>query len=250
MSGKANITSVNIPSFIAGVGKSIAKCGCLEDAAQKVTASIYKEFKDSVVLTRLFATVPFEMLPASNRNFVTSLLDAKELTPLLHSHTPILSLLGTSGQEDEWNDRRKSRGHVGIPFVSADFIDQVPMISHLLKSLGFSSEWILSNGTGIFESTMGKMAGIFYVPEASTAVDEKNRKIIGAQDFVSKYNIRTVFGVGGGYVKEAAFIVLIVFAREQIDEERAQCFLPLATVVKAATTKLLLQGKIFNTAAK
>ena len=71
-----------------------------------------------------------------------------------------------------------------------------------------------------------------------------------AQDFVDKYNIRTVFGIGGGYVQEAAFIVLIVFAREQIDEERAHCFLPLATAIKAATTGLLLRNKIFNTAVK
>jgi hypothetical protein len=250
MSARASITNVNIPSFIEGVGKSIAKCGCLEDAAQKVTDSVYAEFKDSVVLARLFATVPFEMLPASNKEFVTNLMNAKGLTPMLNSRTPILTLLGTSGEQDKWNDRHKSSGHVGIPLVSANFIDQIPMISHLLKSLGFPSKWVSDDCTGIIQSTMGKMAGIFYVPDAMAAVDEKGRKIIAAQDFVTKYNVRTVFGIGGGYVQEAAFIVLIVFAREQIDEDRARCFLPLATVIKAATTKLLLRKRIFNTAAK
>ena len=90
------------------------------------------------------------------------------------------------------------------------------------------------------------MAGIFYVPDAGTAVDEKGRKIIAAQDFVAKYNIKTVFGIGGGYIKDVTFIALIVFARERLDEDRAQCFLPLATVIKAATTSLLLRKKIFN----
>ncbi len=209
---------------------------------------MYAEFEGSIVLARLFATVPFGMLPPSNVEFIRNLADAKGLTPLIHNHSPILSLLGTSGQEDTWNDRRKSQGHIGIPLVSADFIDQAPMMSRLLKSLGLSLDWLSGNGTGITQSTMGKMAGLFYVPEARTAVDEKGRKIIAAQNFVAKYNIRTVFGIGGGYIKEATFIVLIVFTREQIDEERARCFLPLATVIKAATTGLLLRGKIFNTA--
>jgi hypothetical protein len=122
------------------------------------------------------------------------------------------------------------------------------MISHLLKSLGFPSDWVSSDSTGIIQRTMGKMAGLFYVADARTAVDEKGRKIIAAQDFVAKYNIKTVFGIGGGYVKDATFIALIIFAREQLDEDRAQCFLPLATVIKAATTHPLLRGRIFNTA--
>jgi hypothetical protein len=248
VSATTSITSVNIPAFTTNVRESITGCGCLEDAAQKVTDLMYAEFKDSVVLARLFATVPFEMLPTSNKEFVKNMADAKGLTPLINNHTPILSLLGTSGEEKAWNDRHESRGHIGIPLVSADFIDEIPMISHLLKSLGFSSDWVSSDSTGITQSTMGKMAGIFYVPDARTAVDEKGRKIIAAQDFVAKYNVRTVFGVGGGYVQEATFVVLIVFAREQIDEERARCFLPLATIIKAATTGLLLRGRIFNTA--
>jgi hypothetical protein len=232
------------------MGKSIAGCGCLEDAAQKVTDLMYAEFKDSVVLARLFATVPLGMLPDSNREFVANIANAKGLTSRINNYTPILSLLGTSGEEKAWNDRHKSHGHVGIPLVSANFIDQIPMVSHLLKSLGFPSGWVTGDGTGIIQNIMGKMAGIFYVPDARTAVDEKGRKVIAAQDFVAKYNIRTVFGIGGGYAQEAAFVVLIVFAREQLDEERTRCFLPLATVIKAATTGLLSRGRIFNTAIK
>ena len=248
MSAAASITNVNIPSFTASLGKSIAGCGCLEDAAQKVMDLVYTEFKNSVVLARLFATVPFEKLPASNKEFVRNLTDKKGLTRLINNHTPILSLLGTSGEEKAWNDRHESHGHVGIPLVSADFIDQIPMISHLLKSLGLSLDWLSGNGTGITQDIMGKTAGIFYVSDARTAVDEKGRKIIPVQDFVAKYNVRAVFGTGGGYIHDATFIVLIVFTREQIDEERAQCFLPLATVIKAATTGLVLRGRIFNTA--
>lgn len=250
MSAATSITNVNIPSFTASLGKSITGCDCLEDAAQKVTDLVYSEFKSSVVLARLFATVPFEILPASNKEFVRNLADTKGLTPRLTNHSPILSLMGTSGQEDDWNDRHKSRGHVGIPLISADFINKIPMMSRLLKSLGLSLDWLSGNGTGIIQDTIGKTAGIFYVPDARTAVDEKGRKIIAAQDFVAKYNVRAVFGTGGGYIHDATFIVLIVFTREQIDEERAQCFLHLATVIKAATTRLLLHGRIFNTAIK
>jgi hypothetical protein len=250
VSGTTSITDVNIPAFITSAGKSITRCGCLEDAAQKVTDLMYTEFKDSVVLARLFATVPFGKLPTSNKEFIRKLAEAKGVTPLINEQSPILSLLGTSGEEDAWNDRRKSRGHIGVPLVSEDFIDQIPMMSRLLKSLGLSLDWLSGNGTGITQSTMGKMAGIFYVADARTAVDEKGRKIIAAQDFVAKHNVRTVFGVGGGYVQEATFIVLIVFAREQIDEERARCFLPLATMIKAGTTGLLLRGRIFKAATK
>ncbi len=250
MSATTSIISSNISSFTANVGKSIAGCNSLEEAAQKVTDSVYTQFKSSVVLARLFATVPFEMLPPSSREFVKNLAAGKGLTSKLTDHSSILTLLGTSGVEKQWNSRLASQGHIGFPLVSADFIDQIPMVSQLLKSLGFPLDWLSGNGTGIMRDTMGKLAGIFYVPDAKTAVDERGRKIITAQDFVEKYGVRTVFGTGGGYIQDATFIVLIVFTRENIDQERAQCFMPLATVIKAETTGLLSRKKIFNSNSK
>ncbi len=59
----------------------------------------------------------------------------------------VLSLLGTRGEDMRWNDRRNSQGHVGIPLVSADFIDAIPMMSRLLKELGLDLNWIASDDT-------------------------------------------------------------------------------------------------------
>jgi len=94
---------------------------------------MYDEFEESIVLARLFATVPFGELPAYNQEFVNKLADSTGITQLINDKTYILSLLGTHGVEENWNARLNSQGHIGIPLASADFIDSIPMMSRLLK---------------------------------------------------------------------------------------------------------------------
>ena len=108
----------------------------LEESAQVLMDLLYERFSESIILTRLFATVPYGKLPAANKQFVDNLANSAGITDLIKDTTLVLSLLGTRGKEPEWDNRRSSQGHVGIPLASADFIDAIPMMSRLLKELG------------------------------------------------------------------------------------------------------------------
>jgi hypothetical protein len=244
----SKINNVTVPSITALRGKiekRIKGRTCLEDAAQKYTDVIYEEFKDSIVLVRLFATVPFGELPAPNQKFVNRLAASAGISSLVSDQMLVLSLLGTRGEKAAWNNRRNSQGHVGIPLASGDFIEAIPMMSRLLKELGLGLDWIDSGDTQIVAKTIGAAAGVFYVPNAKTTVDQKGRKIIAAQDFVSTYNVKTVFGLGGGYLTSNVFATNIVFTRETIKKRQTELFIPMMYTFKTATTSLTSGKKIF-----
>ena len=121
------------------IKQNTSNCISLEEAAQKFTDTFYEEFGDSIILTRLFATVPFSELPAPNQSFVLALADSQGITSLVNDRLQVLSLLGTRGVASAWNARQDSKGHIGIPLASADFIDRIPMMSRLLKELGLEN---------------------------------------------------------------------------------------------------------------
>lgn len=216
----------------------------LENAAQRFTEGIYQEFKDSIVLIRLFAVIPFRELPEFNQRFVTQLANSAGISQLIKEKTLVLSLLGTQGIKTEWNKRLNSKGHIGIPLASADFIDRMPMMSRLLKELGVDLNWINSDDTEIVVKKIGSMSGVFYVPDAATTTDHIGRKIIAAQDFVKTYNIKTVFGLGGSYMGRF-FIVTIVFTNESLDKNTVTQYVPIIHSFKASTMLLVIKGKIF-----
>ena len=221
----------------------------LEEAAQKFAGIFYRGFEESIVLVRLFATIPYEYLPAPNQAFVNRLATSQDISHLIHDQTLVLSLLGTQGENASWNDRHNSEDHAGIPLASADFIDAIPMMSRLLKELGVSLDWIDDQDTKMVLQTEGKMAGLFYVPDARVTVDNKGRKIIAAQDFVADSNVKTVFGFGGGYrmsLTNETFITVIIFTRETIERSQVEMFKMLSSVIKTATMKLVSNGNIFS----
>ena len=114
----------------------------LEDAAQALATALHTQFDESVVIARVFVTVPFGDLPEDNKTFVKGLAEGAGSGTDLKPGTPVLSLVGTHGQESDWNDRRRSKGHVGIPLISSAFVGAIPMISRLLKELGVPIDWI------------------------------------------------------------------------------------------------------------
>lgn len=219
----------------------------LEQSAQKFISTIYDELKETIVLLRLFVTVPFGNLPTANKNFVNALAKSNNIQDLINDNTLVLSLVGTRGLEKSWNDRRNSQGHIGIPLASADFIGAIPMMSRLLKQLGLDLEWIASGDTELVKKTLqGGLSGVFYVQNARTEVDKQGRKIIAGQDFVKKYKIRSVFGIGGGYLLTQTFLTVIFFLKEEIDISQAEMFMPLINMFKSNTGALGRSGRIFE----
>ncbi len=54
----------------------------------------------------------FGELSSANREFVQNLAESAGAGSELEADTPVLSLIGTHGQEEDWRDCRKSKGHV------------------------------------------------------------------------------------------------------------------------------------------
>jgi hypothetical protein len=246
MSKTLKIDSKSVIPLLDKVREDTKNCRTLEQAAQLLTDAIYEELGDSVVLARVFATVRFGELPEPNSAFVTDLAAANDIAPLINDDTLILSLLGTRGAKSEWNDRRTSEGHVGIPLASAAFVDKIPMISRLLKQVGLDLDWIDSRDADIVTKTLGDISGVFYVPDAAQAVDHQGRKIIPAQDFVEANDVKTVFGLAGGYPVGKMFVTAIVFCRETLDKAEAELFSPLIDAFTTNTASLASTGAIFD----
>ncbi len=195
----SRISSEALIDLQTRISKEVTSSTTLEEAAQIYMSILYEEVSDSIVLARLFSTIPFVDLPEPNKEFVLNLARSKGILELIKDQTNILSLLGTRGERSQWDDRCNSQGHIGIPLASSDFIERVPMVSRLLKELGAEVDWIGSDDTELVAMTIENISGIFHVYDAKTEVDNKGRKIIAAQDFVDEYEVKTVFGIGGCY---------------------------------------------------
>ena len=245
----ANLSKAEALQLERRFQKKIHRAPSLEVAAQRYVESVYEALSDSLVLLRLFATVQFRDLPAPNQAFVRALADSTGAADAIDDDTLVLSLLGSMGVEPAWCDRRLSVNHVGIPLVSRAFVGEIPMIARLLKQLGVELDWIDRQDTAIVGKTFGLQSGVFHVADAATAVDSSNRKIIAAQEFVASHGVKTVYGVGGGYVATPVFTAITGFCRDPIDQSRVEWFRSHIDRFKAETDTLVKQGRIFSVAA-
>lgn len=237
-------TSATLSEIWAELEPRVERARCLEEAAQEMVAALQTKFDESVVIARTFVTVPFAELPPSNKEFVFNLAKSAGAEAELKDTTPVLSLIGTYGQEETWKDRHKSKGHVGIPLISSAFVGAVPMISRLLNELGIPLEWADSHDTEIIIKTIGSSAGLFFVEDAASATDNQGRKVIAAQDFVSDYKVRSVFGTGGAYLN-GQMLVLVVFCRDALSRETAERFMEVANLFKGKTLSFATPTKVF-----
>jgi hypothetical protein len=228
------------------LGVELQKQPTLEAAAQVFVSRIFEEFTESTALIRLYAALPYASLPPGNQSFVAQLADrAAGMSP--KPQTPVLSLVGTRGARPEWNDRRKSQGHVGIPLVNRAFVAEIPMVARLMHDLGLGLDWLATADNALDTHMQGRLAGLFFVDDARTAVDEADRKIVPAQDFVESAGVHTVFGMGGGFITSSGvFVALIVFTRERLSKEQARIFMPLINALKTATVDKVGSGRYFD----
>jgi len=234
-----------VSEFWANVEPGVEQSKCLEEAAQGLATELHKQFDESVVLARVYVTAPFDNLPPTNKTFVQNLAESAGAESDLKVTTPVLSLIGTYGQEEDWRDRRNSKGHVGIPLISSAFVGAIPMISRLLHELGVPMDWIDRHETEMIIKTVGREAGLFYVENAAEATDHEGRKIIAAQDFVSDYDVKSVFGIGGAYAQGQVFTI-VAFCRDVFPRDVAEHFVPLTNSFQGKTSTLVETNKIFS----
>jgi hypothetical protein len=232
----SNSSINNITDLRSRLENILNSIDSLEGAAKTFVNDIYQKFKESIVLLRLFVTIPYSNLPPDIRTSVQNLAKVANLT--LNEKSIILTLFGTVGERDEWSDRKKSKGHQGIPLASKEFVDSIPMMSALLEQLDFDLGW-LRDGKEIPTRLTYRLGGTFYVEDASSAKDKKGRLIIQMQEFVKEFNIKTVFGFGGDYSSGGKFLTVICFIREHITINQALLFESLGNSFKIETMDLI-----------
>lgn len=216
-----------------------------EDAAQRTVEVIYSAFRSSLVLVRMFITVPYGRLPRDTQSTVREAAQAYQVAGLVKPDTVVLSLAGTVGRQPEWNGRKHSRKHQGIPLISSRFVESIPMTSRLLDEMGLGVRWLDSPERALFDQNIGTR--LFYVPDAATTVDGVLRKVIPDQDFVRKYGVKTVFGVGGSFVmQQSALLALVVFCSEPVPKNVCGLFSTLTTQLVAKSYSAVRDGALFR----
>lgn len=187
----------------------LSESGSVEEAAEHLSKTLFDscytgKTGKALVLSRVFLSLPYFELPDDLQHFIGSAPSAKDL---------FLVLVGTSGIEAEWNDRRQSRTHQAIP-LNRESIRSIPMISRCFQQIGFNMDILLKEENGIaFGGIPASSFGTFYVEEAigSPYVPSQN-------DFVKRYGVRSVIG-GGTMLPDGAVSVWIGFTNVHISQE-------------------------------
>ena len=231
-------------AVLDGLRAVVGKTPALENAAECVARQLYESYEATTALARVYAVVPYRELTPSVTAFVDQLAAKAGQTAQLRPDTPVLTLLATHGTKPEWRDRQKSHGHVGIPLVSAEFVQAIPMVARLLKELGVDLAWLDVAPDVNARRLLGGFNGLFFVDDAATAKDSFGRLIIPAQDFVAEEGIKTVFGMGGFY-PDNTLIVMIVFARETLKRSQVERFTSLISLFKGETFGVVRARKFF-----
>ena len=208
--------------------EAAADAASLEQSAKAITRVLYDACVDpasgerSCALVRFYKTHEFEALPTRLRAFARRQMPGFEPRPDMKS----LVLLATVGDEQTWNDRKRSRGHQAIPLASVEMIERAPMISALLQQFGLTPQEAVRPGSDVLPDREGKAYNVFHVPEAVGS------PYIPAQaDFVEPYGIQSVIGFGGA-LRSGNLFATILFSRRPIPAESAARFRSLAVDIK------------------
>ncbi|HUR15611.1 MAG TPA: SpoIIE family protein phosphatase [Mycobacteriales bacterium] len=196
----------------------------LEAAAQRVVTHLRSAFVDpetgasAFVLARVFKTEELRNLPPA----------LAEVGRAAHAAGPrdrFLTLLATAGDEPQWCDRRQSLHHQLIPVLSAETVEQAPMVSALVRELGVGIDAVV-HGASEAES-MRVDFGVFHVERALGS------SRVPAQDFVREHGVQSVVGFGGLLPSGHTFAV-VLFSRVPVSTESARLFQTVALSVKLA----------------
>jgi hypothetical protein len=208
--------------------------------AQRMVELFYAELRaeggsdPACVLVRCFQTAPFARLPLEYQYAAQELLEHTESHPELRC----LALLATTGERQVWNDVATSVNHQSIPLPNIEVVRRAPMISRLLEQMGVPEEWVVAT---VEDGRLG--ASTMYIEEASERFnvfhieEAEGSPYIPAQDeFVKRYGVRSVVGVGG-LLPDGELFAVILFSRVVVSRELAEMFRMLAESVRLAIVK-------------
>jgi len=214
---------------------------------EEVACRVVRHLHDSLVdgeggpraccLVRFFKTHPFGGLDGHLQRFALGLMGGGAPSPEMKC----LTLLGTAGDEPEWNRRCASRAHQAIPLPSEAAVQNIPMLRNVLAQLGLAVSAVVRPDPALVLDLEPRTYNVFLVPDALGS------KYIPAQEgFVVPHRVRSVLGFGGMLPSADVFMV-ILFLRIPISRETADLFKHLSLSVKLAL--LPFEGAVFAPAA-
>jgi hypothetical protein len=246
-------TIETIPALKTQIDQALAPCQSLEEAAQTCTNLLFETFEESLILIRFLATIPYQALPPAYQSVATMLTNAEQTNDLIHDDTPVLTLLGTRGGDE---DLRNTRHAFGVPLVSRDFVASIPLVAQLLQEIGCDLHGRARPGSQLHnqhvetEST-GFLSGMLYVPDAQQVATGQGEPLLPAITRLPLYRLKsasaitTIFGIGGEYI-QGPYIAMMMFSREHLEKSEVERFMPVANYFKTATLKLAMEGRIFT----
>ncbi|MBI5558729.1 MAG: EAL domain-containing protein [Deltaproteobacteria bacterium] len=207
-----------------GLGKT-----SMEEVADRIVRYFHDTLRDgegrrATSLVRFYKTHRFAELDPELQEAARGGLGSD--TPSLD--TRCLVLLGTTGEEPDWQSRRKSRGHRAIPLSSKEALSRLPMIDNLINQLGIPGGMVVKPDSKLVPDMERKTYSVFYVAEALGSPF-----IPAQQDFVVPYGIKSVLGFGGLLPSGDMFSVLLFF-KIPVPAETANLFQSLSLNVKMA----------------
>jgi hypothetical protein len=213
----------------------------IEEAAQSLTKVIYTYFQtdgeSDFVLLRVFQSIEYPALPPDIQKYIIQMLG---FTP--SSTDRFLTLIGTYGNEKEWQQRAFSKGHQAIP-LTIETLKTIPMVSRLFRQLGFNLYEKNEGNITIQTPNLSENDQMFYVnkSEESTALhitgvsgisgvfhveNAAGSPYIPAQDFVKRYGVQSVIG-SGALLPQNEMAAFIGFSRKQLSPLQAAAFSPI-----------------------
>jgi hypothetical protein len=200
-----------------------------EECAQRASFHLFDNLTDeeedpACVLVRCFRTTRFSNLSTELKDIASTVARDDELAP----HTQCLVLMGSAGQNSQWNSRHKSESHRVIPLLSPEMVARSPMIAQLFRQMGIDVHDMLQPSDESLLGTHDRTLEVFYVPDA-----QGSAHIPAQAEFVIPYGVQSVIGFGG-VLPSASVFAVIVFTRVHVDREVAIRFSILANAMKAA----------------
>ena len=222
--GTLNVADFSIGAMLrAGVAlrRIVRPAKSMEEAAGNIARYLYDTCRDpesserSCALVRFYKTHSYGGLEPQLKRFAAKQLGS--IPP--QDEMRCLTLLGTAGDEADWNSRHNSTSHQAIPLPSADIVRQAPMIAGLIESLGLDIESVVRA-----PSVRDRAGGESRTYDVFHVEDARGSPFIPAQhEFVRRFGIASVVGFGG-LLRSGELYAVILFSRVRIPEASAGRF--------------------------
>lgn len=230
--GPLDVTDFTVGAMLrAGIAirRAVRAADSLEEAADIITRYLYdhcvtRSGERSCALVRFYKTHRYADLEPELQEFAAEQLDGASAAADMRC----LTLLGTAGDEADWNSRHASKGHRTIALLSADSVRAAPMIIRLFEELGVDIESLISVAEPRARGSDARTYDVFHVERA-----RGNPHIPAQREFVERYGIESVVGFGG-VLRSGELFAVILFSRDPIPGRSALRFRTIALDVRSS----------------